>query len=57
MNRTVSLHEEQNYALEGWKWEHRTTCSKIVRILIDYYVKNPVELKKIIEEELKNEKK
>lgn len=57
VNRTVSLNEQQNYALENWKWKHRASCSKIMRFLIDYYIENPVKLKEIIKEGKKNEKK
>ena len=52
VNRTVSLNEQQNYALENWKWEHRASCSKIIGILIDYYLEHPNKLKEI----LKNKK-
>lgn len=50
INRTVTLDEEQNYALEEWKWTYRKSCSKIMRILISHYMKNPEELKKIVKE-------
>jgi hypothetical protein len=51
IRRTVALDEEQNLALEEWKWEFRKSCSKIVRILINYYIRNPNELKTLIKED------
>lgn len=58
VNRTVSLFEEQNYALENWKYEHRVqSCSRVVRYLINYGIKNPSKLSEIMKEGKKYEKK
>lgn len=57
INRTIGLYEQQNNALDSWKWKHKASISKIVRFIIDYFIKNPDKLKEIIEEGLKNEKK
>ncbi len=56
IRRTISLRKKQNDAFEGWKWEHKSSCSKIMRFLIDYFIENPVKLKEIIKEGKKNEK-
>jgi len=50
---TVNLTNEQINFVEDLKWKHRVSKSKIYRVIVDYFIKNPEEL----EELLKNDKK